>query len=195
MFERIPEELKRVHQWHCWKNVDGTKIPIQVDGSSAKSNDPATWTDFETASDAAQFHSGLAFEITSPWTGIDLDDCIDDQGIKSWCLEILCRFDGVGFAEVSPSGNGIKILTRGRKPEGSRCSHKLTEGGVECYDNRRFWTITGDLYNGQDEIGDGQDAINWLCEKFLSREKKDTNQVHKEALLTTCPMVAGVLFR
>jgi len=177
MFERIPEELKRVHQWHCWKNVDGTKIPIQVDGSSAKSNDPATWTDFETASDASQFHSGLAFEITSPWTGIDLDDCIDDKGIKSWCLEILCRFDGVGFAEVSPSGNGIKILTRGRKPEGARCSHKLKEGGVECYDNRRFWTITGDLYNGQDEIGDGQDAINWLCEKFLSREKKTEQKI------------------
>jgi hypothetical protein len=177
MFERIPEELRAVSQWHCWKNIDGTKIPIQVDGSSAKSNDPATWTDFETASDAAQFHSGLAFEITSPWTGIDLDDCIDDNGIKPWCLEILCRFDGVGFAEVSPSGNGIKILTRGRKPEGSRCSHKLTEGGVECYDNRRFWTITGDLYNGQDEIGDGQQAIDWLCEKFLSREKKTEQPV------------------
>jgi len=177
MFERIPEELRVVHQWHCWKNVDGTKIPIQVDGSSAKSNDPSTWTDFETALDAAQFHSGLAFEITSPWTGIDLDDCIDDNGIKPWCLEILCRFDGVGFAEVSPSGNGIKILTRGRKPEGSRCSHKLTEGGVECYDNRRFWTITGDLYNGQDEIGDGQQAVDWLCEKFLSREKKTEQPV------------------
>jgi hypothetical protein len=177
MFERIPEELRVVHQWHCWKNVDGTKIPIQVDGSSAKSNDPSTWTDFETALDAAQFYSGLAFEITSPWTGIDLDDCIDDNGIKPWCLEILCRFDGVGFAEVSPSGNGIKILTRGRKPEGSRCSHKLTEGGVECYDNRRFWTITGDLYNGQDEIGDGQQAIDWLCEKFLSREKKTEQPV------------------
>jgi hypothetical protein len=177
MYERIPEELKRVHQWHCWKNVGGTKIPIQADGSAAKSNDQSTWTDFETASDAAQFHSGLAFEITDPWTGIDLDDCIDEQGIKSWCLEILCRFDGVGFTEVSPSGNGIKILTRGRKPEGSRCSHKLTEGGIECYDNRRFWTITGDLYNGQDEIGDGQDAVNWLCEKFLSKEKKTTQPV------------------
>lgn len=174
MFDRIPEELRNVRQWHCWKNVNGTKIPVQADGSAAKSNDPTTWTDFETAVDASQFHSGLAFEISEPWTGIDLDDCLDENGIKPWCLEILCRFDGIGFAEVSPSGNGIKILTCGRKPAGSRSQKKFDEGGIECYDNRRFWTITGDLYNGQDEIGDGQDAINWLCEKFLSTEKKSS---------------------
>jgi len=172
MFDRIPEELRNVSQWHCWKLSNGTKIPVQVDGSPAKSNDSSTWTDFETAVDASQFYSGLAFEISEPWTGIDLDDCLDENGIKPWCLEILCRLDGIGFAEVSPSGNGIKILTRGRKPAGSRSQKKFDEGGIECYDNRRFWTITGDLYNGQDEIGDGQDAINWLCEKFLSNEKK-----------------------
>lgn len=179
MFDRTPEELRNVRQWHCWrleKNDKGedVKIPRQVNGSHAKSNDSSTWTDFETAVDASQFYSGLAFEITDPWTGIDLDDCLDENGIRPWCLEILCRFDGVGFAEVSPSGNGIKILTRGRKPAGSRSQKKFDEGGIECYDNRRFWTITGDLYNGQDEIGDGQAAIDWLCEKFLSTEKKSS---------------------
>jgi hypothetical protein len=172
MYERIPEELIAVKQWHCWKLVESVKIPCQPNGANAKSNDAATWTDFQTAVDASQFHSGLAFEITDPWTGIDLDDCLDNNGIKSWCLEILFRFDGVGFAEVSPSGTGIKILTRGRKPSGSRCLHKLEDGQIEVYDSKRFWTITGDLYNGQDEIGDGQDAVNWLCEKFLSDKKK-----------------------
>jgi hypothetical protein len=171
-FERTPEELKRVHQWHCWKLVGDIKIPCQIDGRAAKSNDESTWTDFETAVDASQFHGGLAFEITDPWTGIDLDDCIDEQGIKPWCLEILCRFDGLAFAEVSPSGTGIKLITRARKPAKARCVHKLDGGQIECYDNRRFWAITGDVYNGQDEIGDGQEAVNWLCEKFLSQEKK-----------------------
>lgn len=176
-FERIPEELRDVRQWHCWKLIkdkdgDDVKYPVQIDGTSAKSNDASTWTDFETAESASQFYSGLAFEITDPWTGVDLDDCIDEQGIKPWCVEILFRFDGIGFAEVSPSGTGIKILTRGRKPAGSRCVHKLEAGQIECYDHARFWTVTGDLYNGQDEIGDGQQAIDWLCEKFLSKEKK-----------------------
>ena len=176
-YDRVPQELRDVRQWHCWrmgKNKDGedVKYPMQVNGTSAKSNDASTWVDFETAESASQFYSGLAFEITDPWTGVDLDDCIDEQGIKPWCVEILFRFDGIGFAEVSPSGTGIKILTRGRKPAGSRSQHRFAEGQIECYDNRRFWTVTGDLYNGQDEIGDGQQAIDWLCEKFLSKEKK-----------------------
>jgi hypothetical protein len=172
MYERTPEELRAVSQWHCWKLVGDTKIPCQIDGKAAKSNDQSTWADFETAVDASQFHGGLAFEITDPWTGIDLDDCIDDNGIKAWCLEILCRFDGLAFAEISPSGTGIKLITRGQKPPGARCVHKLDGGQIECYDNRRFWAITGDIYNGQDEIGDGQAAVDWLCEKFLSQEKK-----------------------
>lgn len=181
MYERIPEELTLVRQWHCWKlvkneNSEDVKVPVQVNGANAKSNDSDTWTDFQTAVDAAQFYSGLAFEITDPWTGIDLDDCIDGNGVKPWCLEILFRFDGVGFAEVSPSGTGIKILTRGRKPAGSRCTHKFEEGRIEVYDGKRFWTITGDLYNGQDEIGDGQDAVNWICETFLSERKKNEDQ-------------------
>jgi putative DNA primase/helicase len=178
-FERIPQELREVRQWHCWrmgKNKDGedVKFPVQVDGSSAKSNDSSTWTDFESAESVAGFYSGLAFEITAPWTGIDLDNCLDENGIKPWAIEILFRFDGISFAEVSPSGTGIKILTRARKPPGSRCLHKIgpNKQQIECYDATRFWTITGELYNGQDEIRDGQDAVNWLCEKFLSKEKK-----------------------
>jgi len=173
-YERIPEELRAVNQWHCWKLSNDVKIPCQANGAAAKSNDPETWTDFETAVDASQFHSGLAFEITEPWTGIDLDDCIDDNGIKAWAMLILCRFDGIGFAEVSPSGTGIKILTRARKPNGSRCLQKLEGGSVECYDSKRFWTITGDLYAGMDEIGDGQEAVDWLVKEFLSKEKKSS---------------------
>lgn len=169
MYERIPEELKAVRQWHCWALRGDVKIPIQVDGSNAKSNDPETWSDFETAAGAAAFHSGLSFELSEPWTGVDLDDCIDDNGLKAWAIEILARFDGLGFAEVSPSGTGIKIITRGRKTAGSRCLHKHSEGQIECYDHARFWTITDDLYNGQDEIHDGQQAVDWLCNKFLIR--------------------------
>lgn len=183
MFERIPDELRAVNQWHCWRyekfKGEETKVPRQVSGDHAKSNDPSTWTDFETAADASQSYSGLAFEITEPWTGIDLDNCIGEDGIRSWAIEILFRFDGVGFAEISPSGNGIKIITRGKKPDGARCTHVFgpNKQQVECFDHARFWAITGDLYNGQDEIGDGQDAINWLCEKFLSKEKKTEQPV------------------
>jgi len=70
----VPDELKELEQWHCWKDVDGTKIPVQVRGDTAKSNDPNTWTDYETALNYSGYFSGLAFEITEPYTGIDLDN-------------------------------------------------------------------------------------------------------------------------
>ena len=182
-FENAPEELKRLRQWHVWKQTDKTKIPFQVNGSAAKSNDPETWTDFETAADCAPLFSGLAFEITEPYTGIDLDNCITEDGssFRDWAWPIIARLDGVAYAEISPSGTGVKFITRARKPEGFRCLHKINPGKadkqqIECYDHDRFWTITGDVYASQTVIADGQQVVNWICQTYLSgqQEKKGT---------------------
>lgn len=173
MYERTPQELKDLRQWHCWANRNGTKVPVQADGSPAKSNDSSTWTDFETAVDAAGFHSGLAFEITPPYVGIDLDGCIDEDGdLRQWAWEIVARFDGLGFFEVSPSGTGIKIITRAEKPVGMGCVAKIATNKqqIEVYAKTRFWTITGDVYGSNVEIGDGQEALNWLFETHFRKQ-------------------------
>lgn len=145
--------------------------PLQVNGRSAKSNDPSTWVDFQTAVDASIFYTGLAFEIANGLTGVDLDDCLDEDGnVKQWAWPIIARLDGVAYGEVSPSGKGMKFLTFAQKPSGSRCLHKISEDkeAVECYDKSRFWTITGNVYNLQTEIGDGQAAIDWICQEYLT---------------------------
>jgi putative DNA primase/helicase len=53
MLDGIPIDLRDQPQWVLWKIVvrDGepTKIPFQVDGAPAKSNDPSTWTGFDSA--------------------------------------------------------------------------------------------------------------------------------------------------
>jgi len=174
MLERIPEELKTLRQWHCWKKASGTKIPCQADGSAAKSNDPNTWTNFETACDASGYFAGVAFEITEPYTGIDLDGCLDEEGdLRQWAWEIMARFDGLAFIEVSPSGTGIKILTRAKKPKGMSCLHKIAptpKQQIEVYDHSRFWTVTGDIWGGNDQIADGQAAVDWLNEKFFAKK-------------------------
>jgi hypothetical protein len=163
----IPSELQQLKRWHNWKDVDGTKIPIQVNGAAAKSNDPTTWTDFETASTFGM----LAFELGDGYCGVDLDNCLDVFGeLRSWAWKIVDRFDGVAYMEISPSGQGIKFITRGRKPVGARCVHKIGDDKqqIECYDKTRFWTVTGQVYNRQTEIGDGQAAIDWLCGEYLT---------------------------
>ncbi len=173
-YNRVPAELKSLKQWHVWSLRNETKIPLQCNGTAAKSNDPSTWSDFETAESAAEFHSGLAFEITDPYTGIDLDNCFDSSGLRKWAWQIVARLDGVAYAEISPSGNGIKFITRARKSDGSKCVHKTgpNKQQIECYDATRFWAITGDCYAQQDVIADGQSVVDWICETYLSKDSK-----------------------
>ena len=50
-YPSVPSELKALPQWVMWKAEmrDGkqTKIPKQVSGENAKTNTPATWTDYQ----------------------------------------------------------------------------------------------------------------------------------------------------
>jgi hypothetical protein len=163
----IPEEIRNLKRWHNWRDINGTKIPLQVNGEPAKSNDPNTWTDFETA----DTFGPLAFELGDGYAGVDLDNCIDENdNLRQWAWKIIDRFDGLAYAEISPSGRGIKLITRGQKPEGSRCVYKVADDKqqLECYDRARFWTVTGNVYNRQIKIEDGQAAIDWLCETYLT---------------------------
>lgn len=168
---RIPDELRDLNRWHCWALDAGTKIPVQVNGRPAKSNDPNTWTDFYSALTASKHFTGIAFELGDPYCGIDLDNCLDDKGmLRSWALPIVSRLDGVAYAEISPSGNGIKFITRARKTAGARCVCRFDDDKqqLEAYDRTRFWTITGNVYAGNTEIGEGQEVVNWICETYLT---------------------------
>ncbi len=184
MYERVPKELKELRQWHVWRLDGERKTPLQIDGTPAKSNDPDTWTDYESAVSVAGFFSGLEFEITEPYTGIDLDNCIDENGsIRAWAIPVIGRFDGVSYMEVSPSGNGIKLITKARKPTGSVCVKKTgpNKQQIECYDHGRPWTITGDVYASNDEIGDGQKAVDWLCNEYMKADKEEQAKDKSEA--------------
>lgn len=184
-YNLVPDELKKLKRWMLWNyNEKKTKIPLRLGGDAGSSTDPNCWCAFDIAVDTSIYYQGIAFAIGEPYTGIDLDNCFDDSGnLRQWAWPIVARLDGVSYAEISPSGNGIKFITKARKPDGSKCVHKFSETKdkqqLECYDSGRFWTITGDVYNGQTEIGDGQSAIDWICKEYLStsnREKKGTKK-------------------
>ena len=56
-YESIPNELRSIPNWVCWKAYPDAKshsgirkIPINpITGGQAMSNNPQTWTGFETA--------------------------------------------------------------------------------------------------------------------------------------------------
>ena len=165
----IPRELKLIKQWICWHRENQQKVHLQINGEWARSNCETTWSTYTAVRQVAEKlgYEGVAFVISGddPYCGVDLDNCLDETGIlRPWAIPIIAQLDNC-YAEISPSGTGIKFLTRGTKPAGARCIRKY--GGdkqqIECYDSARFWCLTGDCYAGQDTIGDGQRSIDWIC--------------------------------
>lgn len=150
--ENIPTELKRFAQWLVWRVVvrDGkpSKVPFNArTGRFGKTNDPATWCDFETAMEAYRTGKydgvGFAFAAGDGLFGVDIDHVIDPPtgAVEPWALEILETFRST-YIEVSPSGTGLRIFAKG-KPE--RCGKAGPENRLEIYDHTspRYLTVTG----------------------------------------------------
>jgi putative DNA primase/helicase len=140
--ENIPEELKVRPQWVVWKAVGekSDKVPYSVrTGRRASSTDLMSWSTFKEALEAYEDgeYAGLGFVFSSadPFTGIDLDNCVDESGeIALWALEIVRYFDS--YTELSATGSGLHIIVRGDVP-----NRRKSE--VEVYSSKRFFTVTG----------------------------------------------------
>ena len=165
-YSKIPEELRNRRIWMLWLNEQGTKIPYRTGGTRGSSTDPTAWTTFDSVCRQEDLYAGIAIAITHPYTGIDLDGCLDAHGLLAdWAAAIVEEFRGLAYCEVSPSGTGLKLITRARKPDGARCVAKMGEGKcqVEIYDKGRFWAMTGRVWDNMDFIGDGSEALRRLC--------------------------------
>lgn len=152
----IPAELKRLDRWVLWKREERggrpTKVPYSLSGQKAKSDNPATWSTFETTLDHLQVHrttfDGIGFVLSAEddIIGVDLDHCIDPTGtVMPWARRIVSTLDS--YTEFSPSGSGLHILVRGKKPD-ARCKQGNIHDGpngcaFEWYDSLRYFTVSG----------------------------------------------------
>ena len=145
--ETIPKELTTLPQWvvyrRVWNKERGKfdKIPYQINGNTAKTNDPSTWTTFENAlnaSNGGEFDGiGFVFTKDDPYSGVDLDSCFDEAGtIKKEVQKYSTLLNS--YTEYSPSGTGLHVIVKGKLPPGGR-----KKGSFECYDSGRFFTVTG----------------------------------------------------
>ncbi len=142
--ENIPKELKRRPQWVVWKAIGDKldKVPYSPrTGRKASSTDLLTWGTFEEALQAYENgeYAGVGFVFSSadPYTGVDLDDCVDGNGeIALWALEIVRYFDS--YTELSATATGLHIIARGDVPN-------RRKGDLEVYSSKRFFTVTGHI--------------------------------------------------
>lgn len=151
----IPAELTWRRQWVVWRwekrNGKLTKPPYQPNGSPAKSNDRTTWVSFAEAIAAFEGgnFNGVGFVLTAedPYAMADLDHCLDSAGnIEAWAGEIVDHLRS--YTEITPSGEGLRVIVKAILPLGGRKRGIGTGGGVELYDRVRYMTMSGNHLAG-----------------------------------------------
>ena len=161
--ENIPAELKRYRNWVAYKIVErggkSTKIPYNAlrVNEKASTNDPETWCDFDDAltglSSGNYDGLGFVFEKEAQITGIDIDHCIDGDGVLSdHASDWVNACDS--YTEISPSGTGLHILVRGNI-DGKGAKREIGE----IYDDGRFFTITGNVWGERKSLRYAQEQI------------------------------------
>ena len=192
-FSAIPAQLKSIPNWVCWKAEPDershsgiSKKPINPrTGGYAMSNNPETWTDYDTAVEAAGKYSGLGFMFSgSGCFGVDIDDMPDEleryrrgeEGVISEFVNTL-----QSYTEYSQSGTGIHIICRGQLPEGGR-KKKHSFGGFEMYDKGRFFVMTGNYCSEYMDVSECTESIKPLHAKYIGtgREPAAARRKSKE---------------
>ncbi len=180
--ENIPEDLKDLNQWVVWKGEkrEGkmTKVPYNANSlNMAKSNEPETWTDFETAFSAYKGNGfdgiGIVLSKDDTLCGWDFDKCRDlktgktDSEINKYIKSLN------SYSELSPSGTGYRVILNAKLPPSGR-----KKGQIEVYENGRYLTITGHALEGMPKaIENRQDETLSLHKKiFIPKEKPSINK-------------------
>lgn len=176
MYEKIPLELKQLPHWVGWKYMQHPgedhkrKVPINaMDGQPAKSNDPTTWCDFDTACRGKERFGldGIGFMFSGDGIfGIDIDHCYDSetQELDPAAAEIIETVQS--YTELSPSGTGIHILCKGALPEGRK-----RRGAVEMYSTLRYFTVTGNQFGLEYPFSDCTERVAVMHRKYLGEEE------------------------
>lgn len=176
-FDDISEALRSTSSWVLWRYAlrggKWTKPPVQPSGKAAKSNDPTTWSTFNTIRGAAPKFDGVGLVLVEDLVGVDLDHVLDRETgeVEAWASEVMQKFKGC-YAERSPGGDGIRIFCRGKA---RRCGKGGPANRLELYDRTspRYLTVTGHRL-GEGDIVEAQAALDWLDGKWM--QKKTTQK-------------------
>jgi hypothetical protein len=185
--------LTKERRWVDWKWVlredertgrkKMTKPPFQPCDPTryARTNDPSTWDAYGEALKRWEDRDadGIGYMLLDGViAAVDLDKCVRfDPGtrkyhIEPWAKELIAKARGA-YCEVTPSGEGLRVIGRAKGSEVHRRFSRDDGGAIELYrDTPRFITITG-LQQGEcDELPYVDDFIDELHALYDGRRKR-----------------------
>ena len=190
--ESLPDEMKNKPNWVVVR-TRGNKDTGRLDkflidvhtGKFAESDNPETWTDFDTACKYAKEHGGVALAYALDGTDgiacIDLDHCIGEDGKRSALADEVLAKCGKTYAEQSVGGRGIHVFGR---TKGTDLRSFSKDGDMEYYQDRHFITMTGDGANCSELASFDTLETKSLLERKLERRTEWKNVGMGEAGLT-----------
>jgi hypothetical protein len=147
MLESIPPELRAQPQWVGFRlALKGKKLAkkpfIPPDAKRlARSNDQATWRDFQAAVESMRRGrcDAVGYALNGDIFAIDLDDSLDHSSAPSqFANGILSSIRT--YTEISASGRGLHLFGLG-------AVHKsIRRQCVELYGEKRFIVVTGERF-------------------------------------------------
>ncbi len=188
-----PPEIRDTPVWLIWnaEHVEGEAKPRKIPyysrggkrtGQQGSIGDRAGLTTYAEAREAASKRNmtgvGLALMPEMGITALDFDYCIGDNGeIPDEIGQIVNHT----YAEISPSGRGIRAFVKGDYGN-HKSPSKGNDFGFETFHSSGFTTFTGqvlpvvELMGYEDQISDLDALVRPLCEKrFGAREGKTTD--------------------
>ena len=144
------DALRSRDQWVAWNYVwkpereKWDKPPINPKtGTGASHSNPEHWGSYDSAAQLAmrKSYAGVGF-VLSPedgLTGIDIDNCrhAETGALSALAAKVIAL--GETYAEVSPSGKGVRLFATGKVDKAT----KSDPAGVEVYGTQRYLTLTG----------------------------------------------------
>ncbi len=190
----IPSELRALNQWVCWhyqeRNGKRTKPPIDAKSNGkllpAKTNDPSTWSDFDTALATAERLKlsgiGLALAESDGLTGLDLDHVFDPETgeLDPLAVEVLEHFAET-YTEISPSRDGLRIWCYGKPARSGKCEGAVKWLEVYAHPSNRYLTVTGNRYGAATAVTEQQAALDWLHSRFMVKSKEESTGEESQA--------------
>lgn len=165
-WEAVPPDLADRDQWIPWRweqrGDKPTKVPLCTADPRRRgsSTDSGTWGTSGQVMDivASGQADGAGFVITADddFVGVDIDGCRNPETDELSALARDAKAALGSYAEVTPSGRGIRIWVRA---PGVRLERKKYPGlGVEVYTDKRFFAVTGERISGA-RVEERSDAL------------------------------------